>query len=77
MYMELPDRAELPEYYEIVEKPMALNRIRAKIETGSYAGLDEFSSDARLMINNAKAFNMPDSTVFKDAVALGKTLEKQ
>ena len=77
LYMELPDRSELPEYFDVVKKPMELNRIRAKIETDAYADLDAFSMDTRLMINNAKLFNMPDSTVYKDAVALGKVFEKQ
>ncbi|VDN49590.1 unnamed protein product [Gongylonema pulchrum] len=35
-FEQLPSRRELPDYYEIIEKPMDLNKVKRKIRDGKY-----------------------------------------
>lgn len=33
-FMKLPSRRELPDYYEIIKKPLTINKLLQKIEEG-------------------------------------------
>lgn len=52
--MQLPSRRELPDYYEVIDRPMDLNRIKKKIKEGRYLSLDEMSEDIELICSNAQ-----------------------
>jgi len=76
LFLEKPDPATFPDYYEIVEKPMAINDILRKCRAKLYANLHEFKEDWKLMFANARKFNGEDSWVVEDAQALEKELER-
>jgi hypothetical protein len=48
-----------------------------QVQTSAYTDIDSFAADIRLMVANAKHFNQPGSTVYNDAVVIGKTFEKK
>jgi Bromodomain len=66
----------VPDYYEIIEKPIAINDILRKCRAKLYANLLEFNADWQLMFANARKFNGDDSWVVEDAQALEKELER-
>jgi ATP-dependent helicase STH1/SNF2 len=76
LFLEKPDPATFPDYYEIVEKPMAINDILRKCRAKIYSNLQEFNDDWTLMFANAKKFNGEDSWVVEDAKALEKELQR-
>jgi len=76
VFLEKPDPATFPDYYEIVDKPIAINDILRKCRAKLYANLQEFKSDWLLMFANARKFNGDDSWVVEDASALEKELER-
>ena len=76
IFLEKPDPATFPDYYEIIEKPIAINDILRKCRAKLYADLQEFKSDWKLMFTNAVKFNGEGSWVVEDAQALEKELER-
>ncbi|EPX71608.1 RSC complex subunit Rsc1 [Schizosaccharomyces octosporus yFS286] len=73
-FERLPDPRMFPEYYQAIQRPMALDVIQKTLNKNQYSSLDEFISDFNLMFNNAKSFNDPSSQVFRDADFLQKYL---
>ena len=76
VFLEKPDPATFPDYYEIIEKPIAINDILRKCRAKLYAGVREFREDWNLMFANARKFNGENSWVVDDAQALEKELER-
>lgn len=76
IFLEKPDEATFPDYYELIQRPIAINDILRKLRTKLYASVPEFKDDWRLMFANARQFNGEDSWVVTDAVALQKELER-
>lgn len=76
LFLEKPDPATFPDYYEIIEKPVAINDILRKCRAKLYANLHEFKEDWKLMFANARKFNGEGSWVVEDAQALEKELER-
>ena len=76
IFLDKPDAAAFPDYYEIIEKPVAINDILRKCRNHMYRSIPEFRDDWKLMFDNAKRFNGEDSWVVADAQALEKELER-
>jgi hypothetical protein len=76
VFIEKPDPSQFPDYYEIIEKPIAINDILRKCRAKLYVDLQEFKADWSLMFANARRFNGDDSWVVEDAKALQKELER-
>ena len=70
--MALPSRKELPDYYEVIERPMDFNRIRKKIREGRYQAIDDIGEDVGLLSENAQRYNEDGSDIFNDSVILKK-----
>jgi hypothetical protein len=71
-FLSLPSPRELPEYYEQIKLPMAIDTIEAKLQAGAYPTVTTVESDVKRMIQNAKDFNMPKSEIFEDAERMRK-----
>ena len=54
---------------------MDLSTMAAKLDQGKYKDRAAFEQDFRLLINNAKQYNMPKSTAYEDALQLEKTFD--
>ncbi|KAL5121310.1 hypothetical protein ACEQ8H_000778 [Pleosporales sp. CAS-2024a] len=72
-FLTLPDKNELPEYYEHVKLPIAIDTIENKLHRGEYSTLAQVESDCKRLVNNAKAYNDKRSAVYEDAERLRKT----
>ncbi|KAL3123874.1 hypothetical protein niasHT_000031 [Heterodera trifolii] len=53
-FVQLPSRREYPDYYDQIERPMDLQRIRKKIEEDKYTMLAQMSADVDLLCENAQ-----------------------
>ncbi|KAA3677467.1 SWI/SNF-related matrix-associated actin-dependent regulator of chromatin subfamily A member 2/4 [Paragonimus westermani] len=62
-FMKLPTRKELPDYYEVIKKPMDFHRIKQRVRDGKYHSVDELESDIMLLCKNAQTYNMDGSLV--------------
>uniref|UniRef100_A0A0K0EH23 Bromo domain-containing protein n=1 Tax=Strongyloides stercoralis TaxID=6248 RepID=A0A0K0EH23_STRER len=69
---KLPTKAEYPDYYEEIKKPMDLEKIRQKLLNQSYSNFYTFLNDMILVFSNACAFNDPESQLYADAFTLLK-----
>ncbi|VDO81190.1 unnamed protein product [Schistosoma margrebowiei] len=69
-FMKLPTRKELPDYYEVIKKPVDFNRIRQRVKDGKYRSVDELEADILLLCKNAQTYNMDGSLIFEDSVVL-------
>ncbi|CAI4598892.1 Chromatin structure-remodeling complex subunit rsc4 [Saccharomyces cerevisiae] len=69
-FMELVDKDELPEYYEIVHSPMALSIVKQNLEIGQCSKIYDFIIDMLLVFQNAHIFNDPSALIYKDATTL-------
>ncbi len=70
IFMKLPNIKEFPDYYEVIKKPVDLDKIGSKLRSNLYANLDECQQDLVLMFDNACKYNEPDSQIYKDALML-------
>ncbi|KAH7886186.1 hypothetical protein F5I97DRAFT_2026435 [Phlebopus sp. FC_14] len=71
-----PLRDHAPNYYEVVKNPMDLSTINAKLEEGMYKDRFAFAADFRLMIANAKLYNLAGSYAHTEAIFLDTFFEK-
>ncbi|KAJ2453582.1 hypothetical protein EV183_002107 [Coemansia sp. RSA 2336] len=73
-FIELPDREEYPEYYEVIHYPMALDLVKKRID--GYRSFDAFNYDMLWIFNNATFFNEPESEIYNSAVSLESTYKR-
>nr|CDJ80411.1 Bromodomain and Bromo adjacent region and High mobility group and Zinc finger domain containing protein [Haemonchus contortus] len=77
-FIKLPTKEEYPDYYEVIRKPMDLQRIQHRLQAHGYGRWIDLVADLSLMLENACKYNEPESTIYKDAVALQRlVLEKK
>ena len=57
-----PVELGLPDYFEVIKKPMDLGTIKKRLENGCYHSLDDFESHCHLTFDNAMMYN-PEGTV--------------
>ncbi|KAF9285687.1 hypothetical protein BGZ68_003650 [Mortierella alpina] len=65
-----PIAENIPNYFEIVKKPMDLSTIKAKLDDGKYAKMQEFEDDVRLMLSNCAKFNPVGTMVYNEGQEL-------
>lgn len=66
----LPDVLLYPSYYEVIPRPVSLADIHMAINSGARYTVDDMARDLKRMVANAKRYNMPESQVYTDALAL-------
>ncbi|KAK7020204.1 hypothetical protein VNI00_017817 [Paramarasmius palmivorus] len=64
------NRADVPDYFDIIKKPMCWTTIDEKLDKHQYWDVDEFKSDIHLVIENALLYNKSGSAYHKAAVRL-------
>ncbi|QLG72673.1 hypothetical protein HG535_0D03810 [Zygotorulaspora mrakii] len=69
-FMQLVDRDELPDYYEVIHRPTALGLIRQNLEVGYYSKIYDFIVDTQATFQNALVFNDLDTLIYQDAKKL-------
>jgi ATP-dependent helicase STH1/SNF2 len=66
-FMKPPPRSLYPDYYMIIQKPIAMDTIQKKVKRGDYQNLRGFVEDIHLLCQNARTYNEDTSVLFQDA----------
>ncbi|GKY91017.1 hypothetical protein MPSEU_000074500 [Mayamaea pseudoterrestris] len=72
-----PVELGLPDYFEVIKKPMDLGTIRKKVENGVYHKLDEFEYHCKLTFDNAMLYNPEGSVVYNMAKEMKDNFEEE
>ena len=70
IFLKLPNKHDYPDYYEVIKRPIDLEKISSKIRASSYDSVEDCLADVTLVFDNACKYNEPDSQIYKDALAL-------
>uniref|UniRef100_A0A671U069 Protein polybromo-1 n=1 Tax=Sparus aurata TaxID=8175 RepID=A0A671U069_SPAAU len=74
IFLRLPSRAELPDYYIAIKKPVDMEKIKSHMLANKYQDVDALVEDLVLMFNNACTYNEPESLIYRDALVLHRVL---
>ncbi|KKK13419.1 chromatin structure-remodeling complex subunit snf2 [Aspergillus ochraceoroseus] len=66
-FMKPPPKSQYPDYYMIIQNPIAMEMIRKKINRDEYQNLRDFRNDIGLLCQNARTYNEDGSILFQDA----------
>ncbi|KAF7355663.1 hypothetical protein MSAN_01484100 [Mycena sanguinolenta] len=77
MFLELVDRDDWKDYYEVIPEPRCLNGIQAMLEKNRYKTPLDAYTDLSLVFLNALFYNEPDSQIAEDAQTLKARLESE
>merc|ERR1711953_50361 len=69
-FMKLPTRKELPDYYDVIRKPVDITKILTKIEDGKYEDMDVMEKDFMLLCQNTQKYNEDGSLIHEDSIVL-------
>ncbi|KAL1457886.1 hypothetical protein WDU94_008068 [Cyamophila willieti] len=75
-FIKLPSRKELPDYYEVIDRPMDIKKIMGRIEDGKYSSVDELQKDFKTLCRNAQLYNEELSLIYEDSVVLDSVFIK-
>lgn len=74
IFLRLPSRAELPDYYATIKRPIDMERLRSHMAAGRYQDVEAMVEEFSLMFNNACIYNEPESLIYRDALVLHRVL---
>merc|ERR1719412_448781 len=69
-FMKLPTRKELPDYYEVIRRPVDISKIQVKIDDGKFDDINTLEKDFTLLCENAQKYNHEGSIIHEDSVVL-------
>ncbi|GFN74631.1 Creb-binding protein, partial [Plakobranchus ocellatus] len=72
-----PVALNIPDYFDIVKKPMDLSTIKRKLDSGQYTEPWQIVDDIWLMFSNAWLYNKKTSRVYKYASKLSEVFESE
>jgi Bromodomain/Ankyrin repeats (3 copies) len=58
-----PIKLNIPDYFDIVKRPMDFGTIKKKLNNNFYGSTDEFLKDIELVFSNCKLYNPPESDI--------------
>jgi len=70
-----PEELGLPDYFDIIKKPMDLGTIQKKLEKGEYHAIKDFRTDVNRSFDNAMTYNEQGSVVYDMAKELKTKFE--
>ncbi|XP_068091947.1 probable global transcription activator SNF2L2 isoform X3 [Hyperolius riggenbachi] len=70
VFIQLPSRKELPEYYELIRKPVDFKKIKERIRNHKYRSIGDLEKDVMLLCHNAQTFNLEGSQIYEDSIVL-------
>jgi histone acetyltransferase len=71
-FLKPVDRAEVPDYYDVIKLPMDLKTMTERLKRGYYTHKNMFMIDMRRMLRNCRIYNGPETEYYKCADALQK-----
>ncbi|XP_004867628.1 bromodomain adjacent to zinc finger domain protein 1A [Heterocephalus glaber] len=69
-FLKLVSKIQVPDYYDIIKKPIALNIIREKVNKCEYKLASEFIADIELMFSNCFEYNPRNTSEAKAGARL-------
>lgn len=69
-FMKLPSRRELPDYYEVIKKPLDIKKILSRIDEGRISDFTELERDFMQLCKNAQTYNEEASLIHEDSIVL-------
>ncbi|XP_024124234.1 bromodomain adjacent to zinc finger domain protein 1A [Oryzias melastigma] len=76
-FMKLVSKTQVPDYYDIIKKPIALSTIREKVNNCQYQSTSEFICDVELMFSNCLQYNPRHTNEAKAGVRLQQFFHAQ
>ncbi|XP_072521061.1 probable global transcription activator SNF2L2 isoform X2 [Salminus brasiliensis] len=70
VFVQLPSRKELPEYYELIRKPVDFKKIKERVRNHKYRSLSDLERDVMLLCHNAQTYNLEGSQIYEDSIVL-------
>ncbi|KAM8865300.1 putative global transcription activator SNF2L2 [Synchiropus picturatus] len=70
VFVQLPSRKELPEYYELIRKPVDFKKIKERVRNHKYRSVADLEKDVMLLCFNAQTFNLEGSQIYEDSIVL-------
>ncbi len=67
VFLTKPPRKIYQDYYQLIQRPIALDDIKKRLDTNAYHSTEAVRADFELLFNNALEYNMKDSIIWKDA----------
>lgn len=61
------DPNEVPDYLSVITSPMDLSTMSKRLENEYYKSIAEFTADLKLIADNCRKYNDPDTTYYKNA----------
>ncbi|XP_067642426.1 ATP-dependent helicase brm [Eurosta solidaginis] len=71
-FMKLPSRQRLPDYYEIIKRPVDIKKILQRIEDCKYGDINELEKDFVQLCQNAQIYNEEASLIYMDSIEMQK-----
>ena len=71
-FMKLPSRRELPDYYEVIKKPLDIKKILSRIDEAKYVDFADLEKDFFQLCQNAQIYNEETSLIYEDSIVLQK-----
>merc|ERR1711963_1154766 len=65
---KLPNRKELPDYYEVIRKPVDFAKIQKRIDEDNYEDMNALEKDFMLMCKNTQQYNEDGSLIFEERI---------
>ncbi|XP_041974353.1 ATP-dependent helicase brm [Aricia agestis] len=69
-FMKLPSKRELPDYYDVIKKPLDIKKIMTRIEDSKYTDISDLERDFFTLCANAQTYNEETSLIYADSVRL-------
>ncbi|XP_057716248.1 bromodomain adjacent to zinc finger domain protein 1A isoform X2 [Corythoichthys intestinalis] len=76
-FMKLVTRTQVPDYYDIITKPIALSTIREKVNNCQYLNTGDFIADVDLMFSNCLRYNARHTNEAKAGLRLQQFFHTQ
>ncbi|KAI4352691.1 hypothetical protein L6164_006915 [Bauhinia variegata] len=76
VFSEPVDPEELPDYHDIIARPMDFGTLRKKLDAGVYNNLEQFEKDVLLICSNAMQYNAPDTIYYRQARSMQEMAQK-
>merc|ERR1739838_146744 len=69
-FYKLPSRKELPDYYEIIRRPVDIAKIQQRIDDEKYEDMSGLQKDFMQLCTNTQQYNEDGSLIFEDSIVL-------
>uniref|UniRef100_A0A8C7NPE7 SWI/SNF related BAF chromatin remodeling complex subunit ATPase 2 n=1 Tax=Oncorhynchus mykiss TaxID=8022 RepID=A0A8C7NPE7_ONCMY len=70
VFVQLPSRKELPEYYELIRKPVDFKKIKERVRSHKFRSVSDLEKDVMLLCHNAQTFNLEGSLMLSVCISI-------